>query len=51
MKKENEEGKNLIYDVPENRLSLIREVIYGNGKTLKEKQKEKDQDLKIRIDE
>lgn len=51
MIKQDENGKQLIVDVPENRLSSIREVIYGSGKTLKEKQEDQKADQKKRIDE
>lgn len=52
MKKENEEGKELLRGIKSNRLSDIRDqVIYGSGSTLKEKLKKREEEHKKRLDE
>ncbi len=51
MKKHDHDGRQLIVDVPDNKISQIREVIYGSGKTLKEKKKAQEEEQKLRLDE
>lgn len=51
MIKRDKDGRDLLTDVPDSKSSDIKEVIYGSGKTLKEKKKEVEEELKKRLDE
>ena len=52
MKEQDMKDKEVISGKNPQYLSVIRDqILYGDGKTLKERQKEKEEDLKKRIDE
>jgi hypothetical protein len=51
MKKEDEDGKQLLTGITSNRLSDIRDQVILSGTTLKEKKKKQEEDKKKRLDE
>jgi len=52
MKKTELNGREILSGIHTNKISVIRdELIYGSGKTLKEKKKKEKEDLDKRLDE
>lgn len=51
MKKEDEDGKQLLTGITSNKMSHIRDNVIYSGSTLKEVKKKKEEEQKKRIDE